>query len=52
MVYQYFWSVASAKFVQADLQTTSSDGLHDVNMKTNWSSQIHGRGGTKSLDRV
>jgi len=35
-VYQYFLSVASAKFVQADLQTTSSDGLQDLNTRANW----------------
>jgi hypothetical protein len=35
----YFWSVASAKFVQANLQTVSGDGLQDLNTRANWVAQ-------------
>lgn len=34
-VYQYFSPVTIAKFVQADLQTASCDGLQDVNTRAN-----------------
>ena len=51
-VYQYFWSVASAEFVQADLQKQSCDGFtiraHESQLGVAcgkvWFCQVHGRG--------